>query len=68
MTVSYDDPLASFPHAELTPIVGKPTYASVQELKKQLVSNAMSVYSSRGNGVLGHAVIVLGQTDYDAIL
>ena len=62
---SIQNPTASFPHAEITPIVGKPTFATVQTLKKQLISNAISVRSSRGNGALGHAVIVLGQADYD---
>ena len=59
------DPTSSFPHADLTPIVGKPTFAAVQTLKKQLVANAVSVRSARGNGQLGHAVLVLGQAAYD---
>lgn len=61
------DPTASFPHATLTSISGKPTFSSVQVLKKQLVANAVSVRSARGNGNLGHAVLVLGQAAYDNI-
>lgn len=61
------DPSTSFPHAELKPVVGKPSFHDVQQLKKQLISNAVSVASNRGNGALGHAVIVLGQAGYNAI-
>lgn len=67
MPSSSIDPNLSFPHATLTRIVGKPTFQGVQQIKKQLISNAVSVPSNRGNGVLGHAVIVLGQAAYDAI-
>ena len=67
MPLSAVDPTTSFPHETLTPIVGKPTFATIQALKKQLISNAVSVHSQRGNGALGHAVIVLGQVAYDAI-
>lgn len=67
MPSSATDPTLSFPHAELTRIIGKPTFHGVQQIKKQLISNAVSVPSNRGNGVLGHAVIVLGQVAYDAI-
>lgn len=65
--MSANNPIDSFPYAELTPIVGKPTFATVQTLKKQLVANAISVRSARGNGALGHAVFVLGQAAYDQL-
>jgi hypothetical protein len=61
------DPASSFPHADLTPIVGMPSFAAVQDLKKQLIANAVSVYSPRGNGLLGHSVLILGQAAYDAL-
>jgi len=67
MTLIAQDPTASFPHAVLTTIVGKPTFATTRLLKKQLVANAISVYSARGTGTLGHAKIVLGQEAYDAL-
>ena len=62
------NPVASFqlPYMELSKITGKPNYLSLSALKKQLVANSVSVFSSRGNGALGHAMLVLGQADYDA--
>jgi len=60
------DPLASFPKATLTPVVGKPTFASLAVLRQELTSNASSVFSPRGNGTLGHAVLVLGVAEYNA--
>ena len=56
----------TLPYPELTKIEGKPTFLTVSVLKKELLANAISVPSNRGNGALGHAVIVLGQADYDA--
>ena len=58
---------ALFPHAELTRIEGQPTYLALQKVRRELVSNAMSVHSTRGNGTLGHAVIVLGAVEYNRI-
>ena len=55
-----------FPKKELTKVEGKPTYLSVKKLKSELITNACSVHSSRGNGLLGHVVIVIGENDYNA--
>ena len=68
MPLSAVDPTTSFPHEALTPIVGKPTFAQIQGLKQEMISNAVSVHSQRGNGALGHAVIVLGQVEYNALV
>ena len=63
---SYDTTTTfSFPYPECTKIEGKPTFLTVTLLKKELLANAISVTSSRGNGTLGHAVFVLGQAEYD---
>jgi hypothetical protein len=49
----------SFPRPELTKIQGKPNYLSLETLKAELYDNASSIFSIRGNGQLGHAVLVL---------
>ena len=55
------------PHPELTRIDGMPDYLSIQRLKRELVANAISVYSTRGNGALGHAVLILGNAEYNRV-
>ena len=55
----------NFPHPELTRIEGKPDFAALQILQRELFSNASSVYSPNGNTRLGHAVIVLGEAAYN---
>ena len=54
----------TFPHPELTPILGKPTHASIKKLKKQLYMNARAVHSTRGGGVNGHLACVMTAVDY----
>jgi hypothetical protein len=54
----------TFPHATLTPIIGKPTNTTLQLLQRQLYANARSVPSSRGDGVHGHLALLLSDEDY----
>jgi hypothetical protein len=67
MSFSHFDPTYTFPHADLTLITGKPSFASVQVLKRELIANAISVHSAAGSGQLGHAVIVLGIPAYNVL-
>jgi hypothetical protein len=53
-----------FPHLELTPIHGKPTAATITQLKKEAYANARSVYSDRGGGMNGHLGIVMATAPY----
>ena len=57
----------SFPRPELTKIQGKPNYLSLETLKAELYDNASSIFSIRGNGQLGHAVLVLGDAEYNRV-
>jgi hypothetical protein len=41
----------TFPHPELTPIVGTPTNPTIQTIQKQLFANALAIHSARGEGV-----------------
>lgn len=61
------DPTASFPKQSLTPIHGKPDFATLARLTQELTANAVSVHSNRGSGMHGHAAIVLGNDAYQEI-
>jgi hypothetical protein len=52
------------PHAQLTPISGKPTAAAIRQLKKELYANARSIHSDRGGGLNGHLGIVMPTAAY----
>jgi len=54
----------TFPKEELTHIVGKPDYASLQKLKKELYANAMAIPSHRGGGQLGHLALLFTPANY----
>lgn len=60
-------PALTFPHPELTSIEGVPEFSSLQQLKRQLFANASAIHSTRGNGALGHAALVLGVAGYNAL-
>jgi hypothetical protein len=47
------------PHAELTPIRGKPTAITVKQLQKEVFANTRAVHSARGGGVNGHLGIAM---------
>lgn len=65
--MSVSDIIATFPYKELTPIVGKPSFATLARLKKEATANAASIHSSRGTGTMGHARIVIGIAAYNAL-
>ena len=60
-------PALTFPHPELTSIEGVPDFASLQQMKCQLFANACAIHSTRGDGTLGHAALVLGAQGCDAV-
>ena len=49
---------------QLTPIVGEPTYATLETLLKQLKANARSVHSNLGGGQHGHLGLVISPASY----
>ena len=55
-----------FPIPILTPIEGKPTTATLQKMKQQLITNAMAIPSNRGNANHGHLYALLNHADYIA--
>jgi len=54
----------TFPHPELTPIVGTPTNPTIQTIQKQLYANALAVHSTRGGGANGHLALLMPATAY----
>lgn len=58
------DSQLTFPHAELSPIVGEPTNTSLQLLRRQLYANARSIDSTRGGGNNGHLAILMSDAAY----
>ncbi len=54
-----------FPHPTLTPLTGEPNHASLKTLQVQLSTNAASVNSLLGNGVLGLICLTMSEANYD---
>ena len=55
-----------FPHPILTPLATneEPTAATLRVLHKQINENAIAIPSSRGNGLLGHFILVVDDAVY----
>jgi hypothetical protein len=58
-TASSSSTSLTFPHPELTTIVGEPNATSVRLLKKELCANARAICSTRGGGANGHLHLLL---------
>jgi hypothetical protein len=53
-----------FPHAELTPIRGKPKATTVKQLQKEIFTNTRAVHSAQGGDVNGHLGIAMDPVAY----
>ena len=56
----------TFPHPELTQIVGRPNGKNIKLLTRQIYSNARSVHSDLGGGANGHLALVMDIPTYAA--
>ena len=56
-----------FEKPDLTPIMGEPTYETLERLLKELQANARQVHSNLGGGNHGHLGLVLSPTSYALI-
>jgi hypothetical protein len=54
----------TFPHSDLTSIMGKPTYATVCKLQKELYANARTIPSMLGGGNNGRLALVMTDAEY----
>ena len=67
MTISIDKIVDGFPHPNIAPIVGIPTYESIAELNLQLNANAASVQSNLGNGQLGLLALTVSPAVFNTL-
>ena len=65
MSTSYKT--ENFPHETVTPILGKPTYSTLSDLKEQIMTNAESVPNPLGGGLYGHLGLVTSPAEYKII-
>ena len=67
MTISIDKIVDGFPHPNIAPIVGIPTYESIAELNLQLNANAASVQSNLGDGQLGLLALTVSPAVFNTL-
>jgi hypothetical protein len=60
-------PTLVFPTPVLTPIVGRPTYATLHLLQQQLYQNARAIMTTLGGGLYGHLAVIMPPIEYNAI-
>jgi hypothetical protein len=66
MTVS-SPPTFRLPYDPLTPIRGKPSYATVERLRREMMANALSVSSPHWGGRHGHVFLLLSDAEFEAL-
>jgi hypothetical protein len=59
--------VAGFPHPTIIPIIGTPTYPTLARMHLKLSSNAASVQSNLGNGVLGLLYLTVSPAVYTTL-
>jgi hypothetical protein len=57
----------NFPHKNIPPIVGQPTYETIQELHLKLNENAVKVHSNLGNGLLGYLGVTVSPPIFNTL-
>ena len=66
-TSSTERIIEKFPHPNISPIVGQPTFETILLVHLKLNTNAVLIYSNRGNGQLGLIFLILKLKVYDTI-
>jgi len=66
-TMAITTPTITFPHEELTPIVGDPSSKDIILLKKEMYTNTRSVPSTLGGGAHGHLGMIMPAASYQAL-
>jgi hypothetical protein len=57
----------NFPHKNIAPIVGQPSYETIKELHLKLNENAVKVHSNLGNGLLGYLGVTVTPAIFDTL-
>ena len=60
-------PKLTFEKEAITPIDGRPTRYSINQLTRDIYQNAMSIASTEGGGAHGHLGIVMPDAEYQAL-
>lgn len=64
-STSIEEIKAKFPHKNIDPILGEPTYATIHLLRRSLYANAASVATTSGGGQLGNLGLVMPPAKYN---
>jgi hypothetical protein len=67
MPTNVEKVVNGFPHPTIAPIVGVPTYESINALNLQLNANAALVQFNLGDGLLGLLYLTITPAEYDAL-
>lgn len=67
MPTDIDKIVDGFPHPTIVPIIGVPTYESIDNLNLQLNANAASVQSNLGDGQLGLLYLTVTPAEYNML-
>jgi hypothetical protein len=67
VATAIDKLVDNFPHPNLSPIMGQPTYEILAQLYLKLNSNAASIHSNLGNGQLGLLQLTLSADVYNTL-
>ena len=62
MATSVESLIESFPHPNIPPIQGQPTYESITDVTRLLNANTASVHTDLGGGSLGHLILTVPPT------
>ena len=54
----------AFPHKELTPIIGRPTYEAIRRMEDEMKKDALTVKTNMDGGNVGLVGIILANAKY----
>ena len=63
-TQTIESVISAFPYASIKPIVGAPTYESINEVATLLKANASAIHTENGGGQLGYLALTVSPAVY----
>ena len=67
MSSDIDNVKTNFEYSTLTKITGRPNYALLRQIQKELMANAASVTSNQGGAMNGHLGQVINPVSYTIV-
>jgi hypothetical protein len=64
---TFEDVMASFPHAVLPTVQGEPDYQTIHAIIKFLQANSRAIDTRLGGGTLGHLGLIIPDAAYTMI-